>query len=85
MTLRSRPGLVSLRSRPEMDVATWLGWRHEVWSRDQGFSVGTRPFCEGNRGWSRPGLKVTTWLGWARGRDIIFKVATWVVVGEVTT
>ena len=24
MTLRSRPDLVSLRSRPEMDVATWL-------------------------------------------------------------
>ena len=24
MTLRSRPGLVSLRSRPEMDVTTWL-------------------------------------------------------------
>ena len=37
MTLRSRPGSVNLRSRPEMDVATWLGWRQEVWSRDQGF------------------------------------------------
>ena len=37
MTLRSQPGLVSLRSRPEMDVATWLHWRQEVWSCDQGF------------------------------------------------
>ena len=60
MTLRSRPGLISLRSRPEMDVATWLDWRHEVWSRDQGFWVATRAFCGGNRGWSRPGFEVTT-------------------------
>ena len=37
MTLRSRPGLVSLRSRLEMDVATWLDWRQEVRRRDQGF------------------------------------------------
>ena len=37
MTLRSRPGLVSLRSRPEMDVATWLEWRQEVWLHDQDF------------------------------------------------
>ena len=65
MTLRSRPDLVSLRSRPEMEVATWLDWRQEVWRRDQGFLVATRVFCEGNRGWSRPGFEVTTWLGWA--------------------
>ena len=37
MTLRSRPGLVNWRSRPKMDVATWLDWRREVWRRDQGF------------------------------------------------
>ena len=37
MTLRSRPGLVSSRSRPEMDVATWFDWRQEVRRRDQGF------------------------------------------------
>ena len=37
MTLRSRPSLVNLKSRPEMDVATWLDWRQEVWRRDQGF------------------------------------------------
>ena len=63
MTLRSQPGLVNLRSRPEMDVATWLGWRQKVWSRDQGFWVATRAFYEGNRGWLRPGFEVTTWLG----------------------
>ena len=51
MTLRSRPGLVSLRSRPEMDVVTWLDWRQEVRHRDQGFWVATRAFCEGNKGW----------------------------------
>ena len=37
MTLRSRPSLVSSRSRPEMDVATWLDWRQEVWRRNQEF------------------------------------------------
>ena len=63
MTLRSRPGLVSLRSRPEMDVPTWLGWRQEVWSRDHGFWVAIRALCGGNRGWSRPCFEVTTWLG----------------------
>ena len=26
-----------LASRPEMDVATWLDGRQEVWRRDQGF------------------------------------------------
>ena len=65
MTLRSRPGLVSMRLRPKMDVATWLDWRQEVWRRDHGFWVATRAFCEGNRDWSRPGFEVTTWLGWA--------------------
>ena len=56
MTLRLQPGLVSLKSRPEMDVATLLDWRREVWHRDQVFfGVATRAFCEGNRGWSRPG------------------------------
>ena len=51
MTLRSLPGLVSLRPRPEMDVATWLelarlslkprhGWQ---WGRSRpGFLV-SRP------------------------------------------
>ena len=37
MTLRSRLGLVSLRSRLEMDVATWLDW----WQR---FGVATNVF-----------------------------------------
>ena len=57
MTLRSRPGLVSLRSRPEMDVVTWMNWRQEVWRLDQGFWVATRAFCGGTDA----------------GRDLVFR------------
>ena len=71
MTLRSRPGLVSVRSRPEMDVATWLDWRQEVWCRDQGFWVATRTSYGGNRGWSRLGFLVSRPGNPTVGRNVV--------------
>ena len=70
MTLRSRPGLVSLRSRPEMDVATWLELARLGLKSRHHFEVTT---------WVAVG-EVATWIfgvatweshcGQKRGRDI---------------
>ena len=62
--LRSRPGLVSLRSQPKMDVATWLDWQQKVWLRDQGFGSRQGRFGGGSEDWSRHHFEVATSLGW---------------------
>ena len=67
---RSRLGLANLRSRPEMDVTTWLDWPQKVWRHDQGFGSQQGRFCGEIGGWSRHRFEVATWSG-------LLGVATW--------